>query len=359
MFLEGRKKGGGDSAISPRRARVGSLRQEMDATLLIDAIVRQTVVLVAELATSGGLRAPLAHVADQVFLELSRELEAQGVSRKVSADMFGMALRTYQRKVQRIQESVSARGQTLWQAVHDYIRSRDVVARREVLEKFRLDDETLVRGVLSDLVDSGFVFATGPSSDTTFRAATDAEFGAVARARTLSNELVAALLFRNGPCSAAALSALVDWDRSRLEEVLARLVAEGLAQRDDSGAEPVFSVERLIVPLEAPSGWEAAVYDHYHSVVRTICARLRQSRLVTAPNDTTGGSTFTLEVWESHPLLDEVLGTLARLRADLSALRERVLAHNRQSARPPSRLGTTVYCGQFTWEIEDNDEKVP
>jgi hypothetical protein len=65
----------------------------MNIQLLIDAIVRQTTVLVAELATAGGARAPLAHVANQVFMDLAAELERQGVSRKVSADMFGLALR--------------------------------------------------------------------------------------------------------------------------------------------------------------------------------------------------------------------------------------------------------------------------
>ncbi len=65
----------------------------MNAQVLIDSIVRQVTVLIAQLATSGGIRAPLSHVANQVFLDLARELEEQGVSRKVSADMFGMALR--------------------------------------------------------------------------------------------------------------------------------------------------------------------------------------------------------------------------------------------------------------------------
>ena len=88
----------------------------MDLKLLIDGIVRQTTVLIAQLATSGGVRAPLAHVAGQVFVELARELEAQGVSRKVSADMFGMALRAYVRKVQRLSESTTFRGRSLWES---------------------------------------------------------------------------------------------------------------------------------------------------------------------------------------------------------------------------------------------------
>ena len=55
----------------------------METRHLIDGIVRQTTVLVAQLSTVAGIRAPLSRVADQVFLNLARELEAQGVGRKV------------------------------------------------------------------------------------------------------------------------------------------------------------------------------------------------------------------------------------------------------------------------------------
>jgi len=37
----------------------------MDTKLLVDAIVRQTTVLIAHLCTAAGVRAPLAHVADR------------------------------------------------------------------------------------------------------------------------------------------------------------------------------------------------------------------------------------------------------------------------------------------------------
>lgn len=48
---------------------------------LIQAIVRQTTVLIAQLATSKGGGRRLAHLADQVFQNLVTELERQGVSR--------------------------------------------------------------------------------------------------------------------------------------------------------------------------------------------------------------------------------------------------------------------------------------
>src|SRR5258706_8699578 len=109
----------------------------MNLRILIDGIVRQTTVLIAQLATSGGLRAPLAHVAGQVFVELAKELESQGVAKKVSADMFGMALRTYQRRTQRLGQSATDRGRSLWEALLEYIQHQGVVSRVEIFKRFR------------------------------------------------------------------------------------------------------------------------------------------------------------------------------------------------------------------------------
>jgi hypothetical protein len=36
----------------------------MNAQVLIDGVVRHTTILIAQLATSGGVRAPLAHIAN-------------------------------------------------------------------------------------------------------------------------------------------------------------------------------------------------------------------------------------------------------------------------------------------------------
>lgn len=50
----------------------------MNLKLLIDGVVRQTTVFIPQLSTASGVRSPLAHVADQVFVELAKEIEAQG-----------------------------------------------------------------------------------------------------------------------------------------------------------------------------------------------------------------------------------------------------------------------------------------
>src|SRR6185436_9959651 len=148
-------------------------------------------------------------------MDLAAELEAQGLSRKVSADMFGMALRTYQRKVQRLQEGKTEQGRSLWEAVYDFIRSHDLVDRRTVLEKFIREEEAVVRGMLHDLVESGLVFATGTPQETSFRAATPAELGRMAEGRNRDlDELVWALVFRTGPVKQSVLSAFGGLDQT-------------------------------------------------------------------------------------------------------------------------------------------------
>src|SRR5215470_1159868 len=113
----------------------------MNLSVLIDSIVRQVTVLIAQLATAGGVRAPVAHIANQVFVQLARELEAQGVSRKVSADMFGMALRAYQRKLRRLAEGATDPGATLWRKALEFIRAEPLVTRLQLTERFARDEE--------------------------------------------------------------------------------------------------------------------------------------------------------------------------------------------------------------------------
>ena len=42
----------------------------MNPQILIDAIVRQTTLLIARISTVEGVRSPLGHVANEVFLGL-------------------------------------------------------------------------------------------------------------------------------------------------------------------------------------------------------------------------------------------------------------------------------------------------
>lgn len=116
----------------------------MNSQLLIEAFVRQTMVLIAQVATTAGGRTPLTRVADQVFRDLTAALEEQGVRRKVVADMFGMALRSYQQKVRRLNESASETGRSLWEVVYEHVADEQVVPRVALLARFRRDDPASV-----------------------------------------------------------------------------------------------------------------------------------------------------------------------------------------------------------------------
>ena len=82
-------------------------------------------------------------------------IEEQGVSRKVVADMFGMAFCTYQKKVQRLAEGSTASHRTLWEAVLGYLGAHGTVSRTQLLRRFGADGEENVAAVLNDLVESG------------------------------------------------------------------------------------------------------------------------------------------------------------------------------------------------------------
>lgn len=327
----------------------------MNARLLIDAILQQSTVLVAQLATSGGLRAPLAHIANEVFLDLARGLEAQGVSRKVSADMFGMALRAYIRKVQRLEESTTDQGRSLWNAVYRFLQESGVVTRDDVVRRFSRDDEVVVRGMLHDLTESGLVFVTGSGAHTSYRAATSDE---LARAHSAddggADELLWAFVFSEGSVGIDRLRRLGGLATQDLESALDRLVARGLVARDDVAGEPRYSARTLSIPLGAQVGWEAAVYDHFQAVVRTITQKLA-SKLTADARDAVGGSTFTFEVWPEHPLEREVIGSLARFRRDYEDLRERVRAFNDSNPTPKRWNRVVVYGGQSVTEEEDGE----
>ncbi|NRA36324.1 MAG: hypothetical protein HRU17_23630 [Polyangiaceae bacterium] len=55
----------------------------MNSNLLINAIVRQTTGLIAQVATVGGGPPSLAHTANQVFVVLAAELKQQGVGNRI------------------------------------------------------------------------------------------------------------------------------------------------------------------------------------------------------------------------------------------------------------------------------------
>lgn len=320
----------------------------MSVKILIDSVVRQTTVLIAQLATAGGVRAPLAHIANQVFLELSRELEGQGISRKVSADMFGMALRTYLRRVQWLNESGTDRGRTLWEAVLDYLSQGEVRSRAAVLQRFGHDDGALVRGVLHDLTENGLVFCSGSGDVQAYRATTKAEQLQMQLPEGGGGleELLWAYIYREGPVDEQGLAEFAASNPAQLEPALQRLRDSKRIEVEGQGESRRHRATTLEVLLGSAVGWEAAVFDHYQALVKTICQRLSPASKQDVADGRVGGSTFTLDVWPGHPLAEEANGCLARFREAHTKLYERIERHNAEHGVPEQHDQVIVYGGQ-------------
>jgi len=322
----------------------------MNSRLLIDAFVRQTTVLIAQVATMAGARTPLAHVANQVFLDLTQALEEQGLGRKVVADMFGLALRSYQQKVDRLMESASSGGVTLWEAVHAFITERDVVTRGELLMRFAKDDPGSVAGIVHDLVESGLVYKTGRAEQTVYRIAPEADLRqAIERDQRATIEACAwAMIYRQGPLSMEQLRDRLGTEQPSIEAALAPLLADKRVEQTEQG---LYRSARVLLPLDHTVGWEAGLLDHYHTVVGAIIAKLRNGQTRALPADELGGSTYSFDVWPGHPLEASVRALLREQRSALGALWDRVVEHNK-AGKPEAYTRVTFYCGQ---NVTDDD----
>jgi hypothetical protein len=339
----------GDTAAHYSRDQPGV---RVDSKLLIDAIVRQTTILIAALSTAAGIRAPLAHVADQVFLELAREIESNGVSRKVAADMFGLALRTYQTKVQRLSESASERSHTLWQAVYQCVLDAGSLSRQRIEERFKRDPSADVAAVLHDLVQSRLVRAERHGDDTSYEIVServDPSGRADDRAEALA-VLIWASVYRKAAVTVDSLASTLGAPLPDVQAAVNLLLADGRVRWNTQGTE--LRADVFVVPVGSARGWEAAVFHHFSTVAGAIAAKVQRGPGSKA-DDRVGGATLAFDLSDSHPHAEEVYGLLARVRADLNEVWNRVASHNRNHPIDDgAKVKVSFYFGQTVDETE-------
>jgi predicted transcriptional regulator len=331
----------------------------VNAALLIHAIVRQTTVLIAALATASGQRAQLASVANLVFADLVRELREQGLGNKVIADMFGMALRTYHRKLARLSGSRTVQGKSLWEAVLAHIQQHGPLLRSELLQRFARDDEATLRAVILDLEDSGLVRLDGEDDATRLQASELVPvLGETTPGPGTLEGMLLVALHRSGPLGVADLADLVPANVTELETTLARLASGGLVTREQRSGEMLYGCETCVIQFGDEAGWEAAVFDHYQAMVAALATKLRKGARRADLADSIGGSTFVFDVWEGHPMQAEILGYLKVMREHGMQLRKTLERHAAGSPMPAGAapLRVTAYVGQSVAEAEGEED---
>jgi len=328
----------------------------MNPQILIDAIVRQTTVLIARLSTANGVRSPLSHIAHEVFVGLVRELEHQGVGKKVIADMFGLALRSYRQKVQRVSESQTAPGVTLWGAVQSYLAEREFATRLEVLDRFKYDDPGSVRGILNDLVESGLVLRSGRADETRYRVATAEELDRLDAATENPQESTAALVwvqvYQNSPIRRDRLAQLIPLPANALDAAIDQLVHDGRIGLETRPDGDYCLTDHCLIPVGQAAGWEAAVVDHHRAVSNALVAKITGGAHVSARNDEVGGTTLTFDLWPGHPREAEVRRLLQATRDRTIPLWDEVTEYNREHSEEGA-YQVTFYFGQYLVGEED------
>jgi hypothetical protein len=283
-------------------------------------------------------------VADQVFVELAREIEAQGVRRQVVADMFGMALRSYQKKMRRLAESETVHEKTLWEAVLDFVE-REAPTRGRVLERFQHDGEREVAAVLKDLLRSGLVCTTGTGDDAVYGITTEVMRDKLAR--TQDREAVVNLawlkIFRHEAHTRDELVQGLGVDAAVVTAAVDELVRAGRV-RDEGGK---LTSGNVALPLGSEQGWEAAIVDHFRAVTVAIATKVQAGLSGAKASDRIGGSTFTFTVTPGHPFETEVYEQLRRVRLSAQSLWDRVAAHNEEHPPDPEKsTRVSFYVGQ-------------
>ena len=100
------------------------------------------------------------------------------------------------------------------------------------------------------------------------------------------------------------------------------------------------------------------IKDHYQVVVTAICTKLRKGQTRAEQRDIIGGSTFSYEVWDEHPIREEVLGFLENTRQKAHDLRKQVESYNKKhEADEPSRIRVFTYMGQTIIDPEEGRQE--
>lgn len=312
----------------------------MHLKLLIDDIMRQTTILIAQLSTAAGVRAPLSSLADQVFIELARELESQGVRRTVVADMFGLALRSYQLKFQRL-SAANAQQPSVWQEIYTLLGSR-AHSRTELQRALRPADPQDVATVLNDLVGSGLAYVSGRGANAVYGLTPESD--RLRHSQLEEHHAVGHLVWQlvaTGRCtSRAALGKQIQVAPEVLREALDSLLRDGRVTEDEGA----LNATTLDIPVGAEQGWEAAVSDHFRAVATAIAAKLEYGK--SKQGDRIGGATLTFTVHKDHPHESRVYGLLDRTRAEIEALWAEVSEWNTKHPPPEDSSKVTFYFGQ-------------
>jgi hypothetical protein len=230
------------------------------------------------------------------------------------------------------------------------------VSKAQVLRRFSRDDDGSVRGILTDLVESGLAYQSGRGDAALFRATGDEDWTRATDSEDARTLVAWLLVYRHAPMTLELVAQELRVEPGEAEKLLAPLVKDGRVTVSESAAARTYSTDSCVIPLGAASGFEAAILDHFRAVAAALAAKIRMGLRRSSPDDTTGGSTLTFEIAKGHALESEVTGSLARMRSELIELWNRVREENERRPIGDTGYRVTVYAGQYLEREASSEE---
>ena len=110
---------------------------------------------------------------------------------------------------------------------------------------------------------------------------------------------------------------------------------------------PQFRALGYHIPVDMPQGFEAALWDHFSAVVRSMCQKIRLERFGAQSGELIGGTTYHFDVPRDSEEYREVTAFLGDTRKKFEAL----LARAEPYRGAEGNVRITAYAGQL---VEDN-----
>lgn len=291
----------------------------MEVSPLIVNIVRYTAKLIAAFAVHKK-RARIAHVEPQMFLELDRGLRQAGVGESAAAEMMGLSYQTLRARIPVYEEDYKqciASPSIAWLRVVCFLRKHaQYCSSEEIVAQHGSFDGRLIRGILKELENLGWVEATGGQrTRRLYRWQGGPELG-----QRATVALVRQHIFQFGPTPKEAIQDALAIDEKQLNEILNILCTGGEVVEEGAEDQRLYHCNGLDLGPPSLETLDAAVLDHFQTMVLALIDKLNCNINPDLPP--VGGSTFTLELWPGHPFETRVRDIFERYRKDLSQLRQ-------------------------------------
>lgn len=341
----------------------------MKFSTLVERMVPLVAELFATLKANDPLRMDFAAIGQKTLLDIVGVLRQEGLTNDEIAASLDLSIAGFYKRVRELRETYSPVGgrrrTTLWERVYEHVLAktggspRKAVRYAQIQASFGSVGDERLRSTLRFLVRYGLLTVTGSAQQPEYRIVPrDEEPGA-------SYHAVVVTLYRDGPLSLAELAARLEGTEDECLAHIETLRGAGKLVEVEAEGEPVrYRATGYHIEPETEEGFQAALWDHFHTVVRAICRKVRMRSHLAQLRDVDGGTTFSFDIPADHPLYGEVSGFLAETRVRMEDWLTRVQALD--AATPPEvpRARVTIYTGQMVELGEpppgpDEAEEVP